>query len=1397
MTRQHWVAAIAGATMMATVVVVPTFGVDAYQPTPKVVHQLPAQPCLKGRGNCVIYPKSAQLSSGRIVASFEESLVAASGSADGQTLPIWVSDDSGDTWSHLADVAAPAYMSTDPAHAPFVSNWTNPYLYVLPQDIGALSAGTLLLASVVSGDDEFYLEQKATDPSWEPSNDGDRSHVAIALYASTDEGATWDIVDMVVEGGWQGGSAGAGGVNVASANTFGQIDPVWEPYLMVHEDQLVVYYSDENDYVGYDPVTGVPIEAADNDTGPDDGAQILVHKTWDGTGDWSDPVVDVAGDEWNFNGQTRIGGGRPGMTNVVPTTDGKWLLTFEFFGWGANVHFKMWDDPLRFFADGLPAGDEVSRADGSQTALRYAPGSNGLSWGGSPVVVALPDGRLVYNAAWSGDVWVNETGASDGIWTRYQTTMPGGYSRSLQYVAETGQVLILKSWFGDENVQFAHVDLGDSTGPYYALVNRETGQVIGTGGNVTDANIGNGDVPDVQLEEYDPANVDTQFWHVVTKGDGAATLLNKAGGRAAAIWTGNASDGQRIGQWVDDTDAGLWDVVDAGDGYIKLQSAQNSLLYLTGAAADAPLTLESATTLNTQQWKLYELGTTPDTTPDPGDPPPPPPGRDPNAWDYVPTPEVLYELPADQPCLKGRGNCAVYPKAAELPSGRVVASFENSLVAASGSADGQTLPIYVSDDHGVTWEHLSEVAAPAYLSADPDVAKYVSNWTNPYLYVLPEAVGDLAAGTLLLTSVVSGDDQFYLEHKAADPGWVPTNDGDRADMAIALYASADEGVTWALVDIVAEGGWQGGSAGATGYNVSAANATRQVDPVWEPHTYVYDGKLVVHYSDENDYAGYDPTTLVPIEAADNDNGPDDHAQVLVHKTWDGTTWSAPKIDVAGDTWNFGTQPRIGGGRPGMTTVSPTTDGKWLMTFEFFGGGANVRYKMADSPLEFGADGDGDGEEVSRGDGQQTMLRYRPGQQGLSWGGSPVLETLADGRIIFNAAGNGDVWVNQSGASDGEWTQLQTTIDSGYSRNLTYLEATGQVLILQSQWGGAFSNAVIRDVHVDVGDSAGPYYQLQHRLTGQVVGTGGRDTDARWNGYQPDVRLEDAGSFADVDTQYWHTVAKPDGGGITLLNKSAGRSASVWGGQAYDGAYVGQWVDDVDFGQFDLVPTSDGYVKLRSTQDENLFLTGDGVGAFLRLRPAADDGSQEFLLRQDWASDVSLTDVLARDTSGPERPGRANGADFDLLKVAVDRVLTLKPASPVGLLDTAEQPLTAFLPDDAAFRAGMADVLGHPVPNERAAAGMLVDEFTVDELEALLLDHVIVGATLTSEDLLAYDGGALTTARGTALSVRVGEDLISLLDGAGAVVAEIDLGRIDINLGHTQIAHIVDRAILVG
>jgi len=557
-----------------------------YHPTPGTIYAPTAGELAQAnKGNSVIYPKSAQLPSGRLVAAFERSI----GDPIGQTIPVYKSDDLGTSWQKLADVKPPAELSSDPKYAPYTSNWTNPYLYVMPTTVGTLQQGTLVLASIVSGDDAYYREQKAADPTWTPTHDGDRRDIALALYASTDQGQTWQILNVIAKGGWEANY----GTTFSTANTYHQQDPVWEPYLMAYGGKLVAYYSDENDYSGYDAATGQLTLNPQNETGQaqpsgrnpnDTGGQILVHKTWDGQpgSTWSAPVVDVADSFTSGVGFT----GRPGMTNVVPTTDGKWLLTAE------TGIAKVSSDPLRFW-------------DAPSVSLP-------AHRGGSPVVIQVPNPTdptkwsLVLNDDSTGnDVYVNASGRSDGTWLRYQTPIGGGYSRALQYVAQTGRIEVFRGTWGGSPITHAEIDLGHSQGTYYTVVNRKTGQVLSTDADKRqDANL-TGDAPDIISWGNNPSN-DTQRWHLTAKGS-AVTFLNEAGGRAIGIWQGNASPGSRLAQWMDDGgNDKVWNLIKDADGFYRIQSTRNTGLYMTAPTAGGAVTVQSASTTDpqAQEWSL-------------------------------------------------------------------------------------------------------------------------------------------------------------------------------------------------------------------------------------------------------------------------------------------------------------------------------------------------------------------------------------------------------------------------------------------------------------------------------------------------------------------------------------------------------------------------------------------------------------------------------------------------------------------------------------------------------------------------------------------------------------------------------------------------------------------------
>lgn len=163
-------------------------------------------------------------------------------------------------------------------------------------------------------------------------------------------------------------------------------------------------------------------------------------------------------------------------------------------------------------------------------------------------------------------------------------------------------------------------------------------------------------------------------------------------------------------------------------------------------------------------------------------------------------------------------------------------------------------------------------------------------------------------------------------------------------------------------------------------------------------------------------------------------------------------------------------------------------------------------------------------------------------------------------------------------------------------------------------------------------------------------------------------------------------------------------------------------------------------------------------------------------------DRSIAERLASDTSGFDH----NDVDFDITLAAVGAVLEAKPDSPVAVLADGSVPLTAFLPNDRAFRALVKDLTGKRIHDEEhvfaAVAGL-----GIDTVETVLLYHVVPGETLGSDVLSDADGLVLTTAQGGTLEVALERYGIRLEDqdpnDRDAVVV-----RPDVNKGNVQIAH---------
>ena len=171
--------------------------------------------------------------------------------------------------------------------------------------------------------------------------------------------------------------------------------------------------------------------------------------------------------------------------------------------------------------------------------------------------------------------------------------------------------------------------------------------------------------------------------------------------------------------------------------------------------------------------------------------------------------------------------------------------------------------------------------------------------------------------------------------------------------------------------------------------------------------------------------------------------------------------------------------------------------------------------------------------------------------------------------------------------------------------------------------------------------------------------------------------------------------------------------------------------------------------------------------------------------------TSLATVLDAGNQAFDR----NWDDYDILTAAVNAVLAAKPDSAVGVLANGSTELTAFIPNDRAFRRLVINLTGKvrsletSVFNDVAGLG-------IDTVEAVLLYHVVVGPQILSPAALAAGGAALTTAQTGTLLVNVVGTSIELVDkDTGINNARVMLTAIDLNSGNKQIAHGIDRVLL--
>lgn len=263
-----------------------------------------------------------------------------------QMYPIYRSTDDGATWSHLTDIVP----NND---FPTLARTAQPFLYELPQQVGSLPAGTILLSGMIM-----------------PT---DRSSSRLVVYKSTDHGASWSYLSTIDTGG----PATYDPTPTSTTTT------VWEPSLIVDGNgKLAAYFSDERQ-----KANGV-LQAVSYRESSDGGL------TWGAEGNVSAPTNSSD---------------RPGMITVTKLPDGRYLATFEVVNRPsrsnntAPVYFKISPDGVTW---------TPTTSIGTQITL-----ANGRGIGSSPYVKWVPTGgpkgMVVVASKWGLDASGNISGGED------------------------------------------------------------------------------------------------------------------------------------------------------------------------------------------------------------------------------------------------------------------------------------------------------------------------------------------------------------------------------------------------------------------------------------------------------------------------------------------------------------------------------------------------------------------------------------------------------------------------------------------------------------------------------------------------------------------------------------------------------------------------------------------------------------------------------------------------------------------------------------------------------------------------------------------------------------------------------------------------------------------------
>lgn len=156
----------------------------------------------------------------------------------------------------------------------------------------------------------------------------------------------------------------------------------------------------------------------------------------------------------------------------------------------------------------------------------------------------------------------------------------------------------------------------------------------------------------------------------------------------------------------------------------------------------------------------------------------------------------------------------------------------------------------------------------------------------------------------------------------------------------------------------------------------------------------------------------------------------------------------------------------------------------------------------------------------------------------------------------------------------------------------------------------------------------------------------------------------------------------------------------------------------------------------------------------------------------------------------------NSKNYDIVTAAILAVLKAKPDSPVKVLTDGTVALTAFIPNDGAFKS-LVTTLTKKSPKTEADAFATVAGLGIDTVEQILEYHVVPGTAIVSAAALKANGAVLNTAlTGKTVKVSVmGTNIKLLAFNTKLRTPMVILSQVDINKGNLQIAHGIDAVLM--